>query len=380
VNVLMVTWDGGGNVPSFLGLGLELLRRGHRVRCLGPQGIQTAVTRTGMVFQALQYGAVFDPRVPLPLEQSQQAQGAVFFDDGYMADLQSEVERERPDVIVIDCFLVSAQAAVEVMGLPFVILVHTLPGWLLPFWDQVLLLPTNAMRERSGLSTVASTVELWNRAKRTLVASTPLLDNPAPDRDLLPSLQYVGPIFEPDSEEDAVGIELDTSEPLVLVAFSTTSMKQEELLARITDALRTMPVRAIVTTGPAVDAAMLKSAPNVRVHHWIRHAAVLPHASLVITHAGHSTVTKALSYGVPLLCLPLGRDQGFIAERVHDIRVGRTMPSDAAPHAVTAAIASLLHHPSYRAAAQHVAETIRAAGPGEQNAADALEHIGRYHA
>lgn len=380
MNVLMVTWDGGGNVPPFLGLGRELLRRGHRVRCLGPRGIQAAVTRTGMVFQPLQHGAVFDPRVPLPLEQSQQAQGVVFFDDGYMADLQSEVERERPDVIVIDCFLVSAQAAVEVMELPFVILVHTLPGWYLPFWDQVLLPPTNAMRERFSLSTVASTAELWNRAKRTLVASTPLLDSPAPDRDLIPSLQYVGPIFEPDSEEDGVGIELDTPEPLVLVAFSTTAMEQEKLLERVTDALQTMPVRAIVTTGPAVDATMRTSAPNVSVHRWIRHAAVLPHASLVITHAGHSTVTKTLSYGVPLLCLPLGRDQGFIGERVQDIRAGLTRPSDAAPQAVTAAITSLQHHPSYRVAAQHVAEAIRAAGPGEQNAADALEHIGRYHA
>jgi len=36
---------------------------------------------------------------------------------------------------------------------------------------------------------------------------------------------------------------------------------------------------------------------------------VFPLADLVITHAGHGTLMRALSHGLPLVCLPMGRDQ-----------------------------------------------------------------------
>ena len=376
MNVLMVTWDAGGNIPPFLGLGRELLRRGHGVRCLGPQGVQAAVARTGLAFRPLEHSAGFDPLAPLPLDQSQQAQAHVFFGDGYPADLRAEVEQDRPDVVVIDCFLVAAQGAAEAMGLPFVLLVHTLPGWFMPFWDQVLLSPTNALRERTGLSPVASTAELLARADRALVACTPLLDSPVPDSARLPWLRYVGPIFEPEDQEELEAAAVpQTAEPLVLVGFSTTYMDQEKPLACVIDALRSLPVRAIITTGPAVDLALLPAAPNVTVHQWLPHAAVLPQAALVVTHAGHSTVTKALSYGVPLLCLPLGRDQGFIAQRVQDIGAGLAVPSDAAPDELAAAITSILGDHSYREAAQQAAAIVRVAGPGARNAAAELETI-----
>jgi MGT family glycosyltransferase len=330
-----------------------------------------------MEFHPLQQGAEFDPLAQVTDEQSRAASVPVFFGEGYMVDFQAAVERERPDVVLIDCFLVSAQTAAERMGLSYAILVHTVPAWFLSFWDTVLLGPTNALRQRSGLPAVATTAALWGRAARALVASTPLLDGSARDRGTLPNVRYVGPILEPDSEHDAFDPGQDGATPLVLVSFSTTSMGQQDTIARVIEVLRGMPVRGIVTTGPAVDGAAVASAPNVSVHGWIRHAAVLPHASLVITHGGHSTVIKALAHGVPLLCLPLGRDQGFIAQRVQDIGAGLTIPPDAAPDAIIGAMTALLDDPTYRAAAREVSATIRASGPGERNAADELEHLAR---
>ena len=379
MDVLMVMWDAGGNVPPFLGLGRELLHRGHRVRCLGPQSIHAAIERAGMVFRPLQQGAVFDPLARPPLDQSQQTQVHVFFGDGYPADLRAEVERERPDIVVIDCFLVAAQSAAESLGVPFVLLVHTLPGWFLPFWDQVLLSPTNTTRVRAGLAPVASAADLCARADGTLVTSAPLLDSPVADSARTPWLRYVGPIFEAedqDTKDTVSGVTIpSTAAPLILVSFSTTYMEQERALARIIEALRQLAVQGLVTAGPAVDPESLPSAPNVKVHQWLPHAAVLPQAALVVTHAGHSTVMKALSYGVPLLCLPLGRDQGFIAQRVQDIGAGLAVPSDAAPDELVAAISALLRDPSYREAAQQAAAIIRAAGPGARNAAAELESI-----
>jgi len=86
-------------------------------------------------------------------------------------------------------------------------------------------------------------------------------------------------------------------------------MRQEGLLQRAADALGQLPVRGLVTTGPAIDPAVISAPDNVTVTRWARHADVLPHCSAVITHGGHGTVMKALIAGVPLVLVPLGRDQ-----------------------------------------------------------------------
>ena len=43
---------------------------------------------------------------------------------------------------------------------------------------------------------------------------------------------------------------------------------------------------------------------------------MLPHAALVVTHAGWQTINAALADGVPLVCVPDGRDQPDNAARV----------------------------------------------------------------
>jgi UDP:flavonoid glycosyltransferase YjiC (YdhE family) len=102
---------------------------------------------------------------------------------------------------------------------------------------------------------------------------------------------------------------MPSGRPLVLVGLSSTVMRQEGLLQRIAEALGQLQVEGLITTGPAVDPALIAAPPNVTVTRWVRHADVLPGCSLIITHGGHGTVMKALAAGVPLLVVPLGRDQ-----------------------------------------------------------------------
>ena len=46
--ILVVTWDGGGNVPPMLGIARELQRRGHQVRVLGHPQQREVVAATGL--------------------------------------------------------------------------------------------------------------------------------------------------------------------------------------------------------------------------------------------------------------------------------------------------------------------------------------------
>lgn len=50
MNILLVTWDSGGNVPPFLSLGSELRLRGHSVSCLGPESLRQSFMHIGARF------------------------------------------------------------------------------------------------------------------------------------------------------------------------------------------------------------------------------------------------------------------------------------------------------------------------------------------
>src|SRR5215813_12628284 len=166
----------------------------------------------------------------------------------------------------------------------------------------------NRTRAEAGLPPVRDLPDLMGRADRILVCSSPSFDF-APG-SVPANVCYVGPQLEDEPGEDSGGRWADEpGQPLVLVGLSSTVMRQEELLQRAADALGQLPVRGLVTTGPAVDPAMISAPDNVTVTRWARHADVLPHCSAVITHGGHGTVMKALIDGVPLIVVPLGRDQ-----------------------------------------------------------------------
>jgi MGT family glycosyltransferase len=131
----------------------------------------------------------------------------------------------------------------------------------------------------------------------------------------------------------------------VLVGLSSTVMRQEGLLQRAADALGRLPVRGLITTGPAVDPAVISAPANVTVTRWASHADVLPHCSAVITHGGHGTVMKALIAGVPLVLVPLGRDQPDNAGRVVHAGAGIRLRKNATVSVLQAAISQVVKDP-----------------------------------
>jgi UDP:flavonoid glycosyltransferase YjiC (YdhE family) len=149
------------------------------------------------------------------------------------------------------------------------------------------------------------------------------------------------------------------------VAMSSTFQDQIGSLQRAIDALGTLPVRAVVTAGPALDAASLRPAPNVTVVASAPHRDVLRHALVVITHGGHGTVVKALAAGVPMVLLPHGRDQADTAVRVAARGAGVMLTRSAGAAEIAAAVRLTLRDDSYRAAAQRLGEMIRRDAAGD---------------
>jgi len=175
-----------------------------------------------------------------------------------------------------------------------------------------------------------------------------------------PARLFCRDLTEELDREPADVVVVDTMVPsaLVLVSLSSTVMDQEGLLQRTTDALGQLPVHALVTTGPAVDPAVIRSPQNVSVRRWARHADVLPYCSAVVTHGGHGTVLKALTAGVPLVIAPLGRDQPDNAARVIRAGAGLRVRRTTDITTLQRTIGQVLDDHRYRDAARHMTENL----------------------
>jgi MGT family glycosyltransferase len=236
----------------------------------------------------------------------------------------------------------------------------------------------NQARAELGLPPVRDLADVMSAASRVLVCTSPGYDFAAGAVPV--NVRYVGPQLDDDPDDTASETWDDPGgHPLVLVGLSSTVMSHEqELLQRAAEALGQLPVRGLVTTGPAVNPAAIRAPANVSVRRWVRHADVLPYCSAVLTHGGHGTVMKALAAGVPLVVAPLGRDQPDNAARVVHAGAGLWVSKKAGVPALRDAIARTLDEPRYRAAARRMAATL-AAERDEGLVVDELERAALSH-
>jgi MGT family glycosyltransferase len=397
---LFAVVDGGGNVPPELGAARRLIERGHAVTILAEDSVASDVRATGAVLRRWIHAPnrpnrrpEHDPardwecKYPWQLVDRLIATLLVGPAPAYAQDVSEAVGDARPDLVVCSMFCVGGMVAAEAAGLPVDVVVPNIypfsaPG-LPPFglgvqpargivgrfrdrvlnevvervWDGKGLARLNALRHRFDLPPVVHFLDQIARARRQLVLTSASFDFPARLPD---NVRYVGPVLdEPVWAESAPWTAPAGDGPLVLVALSSTFQNQIDCLQRIVDALSSMPVRALVTTGPAIEAGALRPSPNVAIVERAPHREVLSQAALVITHGGHGTVMKALAAGVPMVVLPHGRDQADTAMRVTARGAGVTLARTASPGTITRAALRVLTNDSYGASARRLGEVIR---------------------
>jgi len=415
MKILVAGWDSGGGVEAVQTVVRRAVARGHDVRVLGTDGLRSRFESAGAVFLPYKYAPDNDLRWPEtdlvkdwetrnPLTLWARVRDRLLVGPAreFCRDVLEELHREAADVVVVDTMIPSARFGAEAAGVPAVIVMHG--PYMVPRGDVPPLgtgfmpargrlgrlrdrsaaalalavfrtgLPAlNQARAEFGLAPLRDGLDLMGRADRILVCSSPSFDF-APG-SVPAHVCYVGPQLD-DAARAASGNPWTgpPGRPLVLVGLSSTVMRQEGLLQRAADALGQLQVRGLVTTGPAVDPEVIAAPPNVTVTRWVRHADVLPYCSAVITHGGHGTVMKALIAGVPLVVVPLGRDQPDNAARVVHAGAGIRLRKNASVSALRAAAAQVIEDPRYRAAARRMATRL-AAERDDNLAVDELEHM-----
>jgi MGT family glycosyltransferase len=415
MKILVAGWDSGGGVEAVQTVVRRAVARGHNVRVLGTEGLRSRFESAGAAFRRYQHAPDNDLRRPEtdlvkdweirnPLTLWARVRDRLLCGPAreFCRDVLEELHREAADVVVVDTMIPSALFGAEAAGVPAAIVMHG--PYMVPRGEVPPLgtgfMPASGglgrLRDRSaaavalavfrsgmpslnqaraefGLAPLRDLPDLMGNAGRVLVCSSPSYDF-APG-SVPANVCYVGPQLD-DAAGAAAGDSWadPTGRPLVLVGLSSTVMRQEGLLQRAADALGQLQVRGLVTTGPAVDPAVIVARPNVTVTRWVRHADVLPHCSAVITHGGHGTVMKALIAGVPLVVVPLGRDQPDNAARVVYAGAGVRLRKKASVSALRATVARVIEEARYCAAAGRMASLL-AAERDDNLVVDELEHV-----
>jgi UDP:flavonoid glycosyltransferase YjiC (YdhE family) len=144
--------------------------------------------------------------------------------------------------------------------------------------------------------------------------------------------------------------------PLVLVAPSTAQDPRHELLRAALRGLGGEPIRLMAALNRKPLPEPVPVPRNGRLVDWISYSRTMPRCSLVITHAGHGTVARALACGCPVLAVPHSGDMGENAARVDWAGVGVRLPwRFLSPPTLRLAVRRALGNPSLVARAAAVA-------------------------
>lgn len=397
-----MTIDGGGNLPPVLGLAKEMSENGYMVSVLSEPCMEELITELGYYFIPFtRYFTRKDRQEDLFKDWNTSPANNPVLDNIVFGPVKVVSEQTMEaikltdaELLVADCLLPTALVASDAMGIPGVLAFHMpeyLPGTNRPpgmfglkpgrgtigrIRDRILtglfkmklkgFLPAiNETRIKLNLPALEQTTDLFHGANLRLIQTLERFDFPLEPKPA--NVRYTGPVLnDPDwtSSWSNPWSEGDPR-PLVVISLSSTFQNQHAAIQSAIDALRDQEIRGLVTLGPALEKDSFSVPENVIVVDSAPHSKVFPEADLVITHAGHGTVMKALSHGLPLVCLPMGRDQNDNAVKVQHQGCGISLSAKAGAGKIRKAVQDIISDKAYKEVAVSFQSSIHSSQKGK---------------
>jgi UDP:flavonoid glycosyltransferase YjiC (YdhE family) len=172
------------------------------------------------------------------------------------------------------------------------------------------------------------------------------------------------------------------TDPLVVVAPSTAHDSDHRLVRCALAGLAREPVRLLAATnrraagGLAHQPAVPIPVPaNGRLVEWLSYSRSMPGCQLVITHAGHGTLMRALASGCPVVAVPHSGDMAENAARADWAAVGVRLPWRLVnPTTLRLATRQALETPGLAVRAEELRRWA-AANDGAERAAELVEQL-----
>jgi UDP:flavonoid glycosyltransferase YjiC (YdhE family) len=389
--VLLGAFGDPGHAFPMIALGRALVARGHQVTLQTWRRWQEHVEAEGLAFAPAPEYAVF-PSGPEPLDFYEAVAHA-------SADTVPLVRELRPEVVVADILTLAPALAAEIEGVPWATLIphvypHGQPDF--PVYSLGARMPRTAAGRRMWRIAQRPVGRGLERGRRelnqtrarlglpplqhvhggisrelALVATFPQLEYPRRAGGWGPNTHVVGPLmWEPPARDVELpggrGAASDGREaPLVLVAPSTAQDSEHRLLLAALRGLAEAPVRVLATWNRRLPPRPLPVPENARLVDWVSYSRTMPHCDLVVCHAGHGTLVRALACGCAVVACPAIGDMNENAARLDWAGAGVRLPRRyLSPRRLRLAVEMALGDPSIRARAREMAGWARANDAG----------------
>jgi len=373
-----------------LALGARLAARGHEVTFETWTRWREHVEAEGMRFVAAPEYPVF-PTLERPLKPYEAVTRAT-------SQTRRAVGEVKPDVVVHDILTLAPAMAAELEGIPAATLIPHLhpssePGF--PPYAFGARLPRTAGGRRLWRALGRAVDAGLRKGRDELNGARAQLGLPPVERlhgglstqlclvGTFPQLEYprswpahvriVGPlVWEPPYRD----VQPPPGQgPLVLIAPSTAQDPEHRLLEAALRGLAREHVRVLATTNRKPLRRAVMVAPNTRLVDWISYGRAMRRSALVVCHAGHGTLARALECGCPVVAVPHSGDMAENAARADWAGVGVRLPWRLmGPATLRLAVRHALATPSLARRAAALAEWA-ASHDGATRAAELVEEL-----
>jgi rhamnosyltransferase subunit B len=404
-----------GDVMPFVPIADELVRRGHRVSFVVPEGFHDVLR--DHAFDLVHLGTHFSPRELADhgevMERADTIRGmraAIALWVGELTLRPAErvlavLGDVHPDVWVSHntcAWLVELHATPA--GIPLVV-GHLFPMMIPSAYQPAPMLPlpgrgsptihrlgwrlgrlmtgwlmydreVNALRRERGLPPTRANVAFgWERADRILLLSSDRYwPRPADWPASIVSTGFTLWGEVDDALPDELDAYLDAGEPPVLVTMGTSAAANaRDLFAMAAEAIAATGARPLLLVGNARNRDALGDRDDTWVFAPLR--AVLARCQAVVHTAGHGTTAAALDAGLPQIVLPQGFDQVLHAQRIEHLGVGVRVPWKQRSVERLAAAIHAVADPAVRERARDFAAELGETADGPGVAADHVESV-----
>jgi rhamnosyltransferase subunit B len=410
MHVLLTPFGSAGDVYPMIGIGRELLQRGHRVTMITNAYFEDIARRAGFdfapfssredYFRLIENPDLWHPQKAVPLLANTSVIPAI------PVIYQLIAERYRPGetVVVAGSLALGARVAQEKLGVPLTMIhlqpavfrsrheppthpglewIHRIPSILRPaafrlmdfMIDGIYARPLNEFRASLGLTPIKRVMDNWWHSPTQTLALFPDWFA-APQRDwpavvsVLDFPQYDAAGLEPPPAGLREFLESGTA-PIVFTPGSAMKTGADffDVSARACELLGRRGL--FLTRYPEQLPKQLP--PGIRHFSYAPFSQVLPQAAAFVHHGGIGTVAQGFRAGVPQLVMPCSYDQLDNATRVQKLGAGTFMSRDNyQPAAVADKLRLLLDNASMRARCAQLA-TQATASNAIPKAVDAME-------
>lgn len=292
--------------------------------------------------------------------------------------IEKDMARIRPDVIVADSVAFWGKLTAMKMGIPFVSSTTTFA------FNK----DSASVMKPSGKEMIKM---LWDLPK-TKNLLKPLRDKGYPADNIISIIQndndtntvvYTSKLFQPKSEtfsdrysfvgaipkEPAETFE-KKRDRLVYISLGTVDNRYPDFYDKCINAFAESSFQVVISAGRSSEYLLNeKLSDNIDVFSFVDQTSVLEKADVFISHCGMNSASESLWYSVPLVMFPQTSEQRGVANRIEELGAGKMLKDT---DNILETVMRVMENDTFRLNAKKIGDSLKAC-PGAAGAADVIE-------